>query len=82
MMLFLEPVKNYREKFPLEIVGMITVLAAIGFKGSLVADLEEVNLGRAISLIEKDGRFIYDGQVAGYLRALRPEGGGEPDRHS
>ncbi len=73
VMLFFEPVKNYETEFPPDIVGMIRVLAAVGFKNSVAEDLNLINEGLPIPLIEAVGKFMYDGKVAGYLRGLRPE---------
>ena len=71
-MLFFEPIENYEKEFPPEVVGMIRVLAAVGFKGSVAEDLDLINDGLRIPLTEKTGKFVYDGKVAGYLRGLRP----------
>ena len=70
-MLFFEPVENYETEFPPDIVGMIRVLSAVGFKNSVTEDLILINEGLPIPLIEASGKFMYGGKVAGYLRGLR-----------
>jgi hypothetical protein len=70
-MLFFEPVED-REAIPVEISPIVEALARKGFKnGHIDEDLELINLGRLHPLIEQGGKFIYDGLVVGYLRALK-----------
>ncbi len=70
-MLFFEPVEDCGI-IPPEIMETVKALAKRGFNHSFADDLELINLGRARPLIEKDGKFVYDGVVVGYLRAIQP----------
>jgi hypothetical protein len=70
-MLFFEPVKD-KETIPGEIASVVRALAKRGFGNPYAGDLELINLGRTTPLIEKDGKFFYNGVVVGYLRALQP----------
>ncbi len=70
-MLFFEPIEDYAT-IPPAITETVKALAKRGFSHSFADDLELINLGRAHPLIEKDGKFIYDGAVVGYLRAIQP----------
>jgi hypothetical protein len=70
-MLFFEPVEDYEKIFPPQIVGMIKVLAALGFKDGVDHDLDLINRGLKIHFVERAGKICYDGKVAGYPRGVK-----------
>ena len=78
-MLILEPVAGYENKFPPWVAHILRWLAETGFSGSMDRDLTLINLGLLLPITEKDGKFYYDGKVAGYLRYVRDS---DPHRQS
>lgn len=72
-MLFLEPIEGYEKEFQPEVVGMIRVLAALGFKGPPGEDLARINRNSPLlPIVEKDGKFFYGDELVGYVRAIEP----------
>lgn len=71
-MLYFEPADGYETTFPPEVVGMIRVLAAIGFKNGVGTDLASINRHLEIPFVEVAGKLFYDGKVAGYPRGCDP----------
>ena len=71
-MLYFEPADGYETTFSPEIVGMIRVLAAIGFKNGVAEDLASINRHLKIPFVEVDGKLFYGAKVAGYPRGPDP----------
>ena len=69
-MLFFEPVED-RKIIPTETATVIETLTKRGFPNNYAEDLERINLGLTHPLIEKDGKFIYNNVVVGYLRGIQ-----------